>query len=77
MPEITIPRTGAHLRKLFEILLANPEGLRAREVIKQLTASVKLTPYEAGSYEDGTPRFDRIVRFATIDYVRAGWLASV
>jgi hypothetical protein len=26
MPEITIPRTGAHLRKLFEILMANLEG---------------------------------------------------
>ncbi len=63
MPEITIPRTGAHLRKLFEILLANPEGLQAGEALKQLAASVKLTPYEAGLYEStGTPRFEKIVR---------------
>jgi len=77
MPEIMIPRTGAHLRKLFEILLANPEGLQAGEALKQLAASVKLTPYEAGLYEStGTPRFEKIVRFATIDCVKAGWLAK-
>jgi restriction system protein len=75
MPEITIPRTGAHLRKLFEILLANPDGLQAGEALKQLAASVKLTPYEAGLHEStGTPRFEKIVRFATIDCVKAGWL---
>lgn len=77
MAEITIPRTGAHLRKLFEILLANPEGLQAGEALKQLAASVTLTPYEAGLYEStGTPRFEKIVRFATIDCVKAGWLAK-
>ncbi|MFC0239738.1 restriction endonuclease [Rhodopseudomonas telluris] len=77
MPEITIPRTGAHLRRLFEILLANPEGLQAREALKQLAASVQLTPYEAGLYEStGTPRFEKIVRFATIDCVKAGWLVK-
>jgi len=77
MPEITIPRTGSHLRKLFEILQANPEGLQAGEAIKQLASSVVLTPYEAGLYEStGTPRFEKIVRFATIDCVKAGWLAK-
>jgi restriction system protein len=77
MPEITIPRTGAPLRKLFEILLANPEGLQAGEALKQLAASVKLTLYEAGLYQStDTPRFEKIVRFAKIDCVKAGWLAK-
>jgi hypothetical protein len=45
MCEISILRTGAHLRKLFEILLANPEGPQAGEALKQLSASVKRTSY--------------------------------
>jgi restriction system protein len=75
MAEITIPRTGAHLRKLFEILMPHPEGLQAGEALNKLATSVEMTPYEAGSYENtGKPRFDKIVRFATVDCVKAGWL---
>jgi restriction system protein len=77
MAEITIARTGAHLRKLFEILIGQPDGLQAGEALKKLAASVQLTPYEAGVYEStGTPRFEKIVRFATIDCSKAGWLAK-
>ena len=76
MAEITIPRTGAHLRQLFEILMTHPDGLQAGEALKQLTASVKLTPYEAGLYGTGKPRFEKIVRFATIDCSKAGWLSK-
>jgi restriction system protein len=75
MPEITRKRTGELLRKLFEILAAAPEGLPAGVALDGLAAQVKLTPYEAGIYESsGTRRFDRIVRFATFDCVKAGWL---
>jgi len=35
-----------------------------------------LTPYEAGSYENGDRRFERIVRYATIDCAKAGWLVK-
>jgi len=75
MAEITIPRTGAHLRKLFEILLSYPDGLQAGEALKKLAASVQMTAYEAGLYESsGKPRFEKIIRFATIDVGKAGWL---
>jgi len=75
MPEITIPRTGAHLQKLFEILIANPDGLQAADALKQLAALVQMTPHEAGLYEStGSRRFEKIVRFATVDCVKAGWL---
>lgn len=75
MPEITIPRTGAHLRKLFEILLSSSDGLQARDALNRLAASVSLTPYESGIYATtGTRRFEKIIRFATIDCVKAGWL---
>ena len=75
MAEITIPRTGAHLRKLFQILSSFPDGLPAAEALSKLAASVEMTPYEAGLYEStGTRRFEKIIRFATVDCVKAGWL---
>jgi restriction system protein len=75
MAEITRRRTGELLRKLFEILLQNPDGLQASEALKALASSVTLTNYEQGIYESsGTRRFDKIVRFATVDCVKAGWL---
>ncbi len=33
-----------------------------------------LSDYEKGTYESGQSRFDQIVRFATIDCVKAGWM---
>jgi restriction system protein len=75
MAEITRRRTGELLRKLFEILISAPEGLRARVALDQLAAAVTLTEYEAGFYESGGGRrFEKIVRFSTVDCVKAGWL---
>src|SRR6476661_7730145 len=74
MPEITRQRTGEHVRKLFGILMASPEGLPARTALEQLAASTTLTDYEAGVYPSGSRRFEKIVRFATVDCVKAGWL---
>jgi len=75
MAEITRPRTGELLRKLFEILMAAPEGLKAKDALVALASKVQLTPYEAGDYPNGGGRrFDKIVRFATVDTVKAGWL---
>jgi len=50
MAEITRPRTGELLRKLFEILMAAPEGLKAKDALVALASKVQLTPYEAGDY---------------------------
>lgn len=74
MPEITRRRTGELLQKLFDILLKSPEGVPARIALEQLAASATLTPYEAGVYSSGSRRFEKIVRFATVDCVKAGWL---
>jgi restriction system protein len=74
MPEITRRRTGELLHKLFDILLKSPEGVPARIALEQLTASATLTAYEAGVYSSGSRRFEKIVRFATVDCVKAGWL---
>lgn len=79
MAEITRKRTGELLRTLFEILKQYPDGLKANHALAQLAASVEMTPHEKGMYESNgtsTRRFEKIVRFATIDCVKAGWLVK-
>lgn len=76
MAEITRRRTGELLRKLFEILMAQPEGMRAKDALAALAARSQLSEYEAGSYARGSRRFEKIVRFATVDTVKAGWLTK-
>jgi restriction system protein len=77
MAEITRRRVGELIRKLVEIVQRNPDGTQARDAIAALASEVQLTPYEAGEYESGGRRFDKIVRFATVDLVKAGWLAKL
>ena len=49
--------------------------LKARDALNALANSVTLTEYESGAYESGR-RFEKIVRFATVDTVRAGWMVK-
>ncbi|OYU42370.1 MAG: restriction endonuclease [Burkholderiales bacterium PBB4] len=74
MAEITRRRTGEFLRELFSILMAAPEGMRASEALQELASRFTLTPFEAANYPSGSRRFEKIVRFATVDCVKAGWL---
>jgi restriction system protein len=74
MPEVTRRRTGEMLRELFQVLLPVPEGMPAREALAQLEQRLTLSPYEQGEYASGGRRFEKIVRFATVDLVKAGWL---
>ena len=75
MADITRRRTGELLRKLFEILMLAPDGLKAKDALTALAAQVQLSDYEAGEYPNGGGRrFDKIVRFATVDTTKAGWL---
>jgi restriction system protein len=76
MAEITRRRTGELLRKLFEILMAQPEGMRAKDGLAALASKSHLSEYESGQYSRGSRRFEKIVRFATVDTVKAGWLTK-
>lgn len=76
MANVTKARTGVLIRKLFELLQAQPDGMRAAEALAALANAVPLTDYEAGDYESGGRRFEKIVRFATVDCVKAGWLVK-
>ena len=71
MPEITRRRTGEMLRALYELLIPVPEGMQAREALAALERRLTLSDYEAGTYASGGSRFDKIVRFATVDLVKA------
>ncbi|MFY9619658.1 MAG: restriction endonuclease [Pyrinomonadaceae bacterium] len=74
MPDVTRRRTGEMLRTLFEFLMPMPEGMQARDALAELEKRLTLTPYEQGEYDSGGRRFEKIVRFSTVDLVKAGWL---
>jgi restriction system protein len=76
MAEVTRKRTGELLRRLFEILENHPEGMQAGEAIREVKSSMVLTEYETGEYVSGGQRIDKIIRFATIDCAKAGWMTK-
>ncbi len=76
MAEVTKARTGKLLLMLFGILSAQPDGMKARDALAALIEQIEMTPYEAGDYPTGGRRFEKIVRFATVDTVKAGWLVK-
>ncbi len=76
MAELTRKRIGQLQRGVFKILLNHPEGLPANEVIESLEKLVPPTDFENSDYpkHPGVRWFGKIVRFATIAPVKAGWL---
>lgn len=76
MANVTMDRTGFLMRELFAILMEHDGELRAKDALVKLVERVQLTDYESGDYESGGRRFEKIVRFATVDTVKAGWLAK-
>ncbi len=69
-------RIGELQRGVFKILLEQPEGLAAKEIIKRMEQVVPPTEFEKADYpkHPGIQRFGKIIRFATIGPVKAGWL---
>ena len=78
MAEITRRRSGELIRGVFQILLNEPEGLPAREVLKRLERLLPPTEFEASTYPNrpNVRRYEKIVRFQTISAVKAGWLVK-
>src|SRR5258706_12466158 len=72
MSDITLQRVGELLRGVFEILWNKPEGLTSKEVLRQIPETINLTEYELSlSPSTNAPRYERIVRLATIPLARA------
>jgi len=78
MPEITRKRVGELQRGVFKILLDHPDGMPAKEILERLEKLVPPTDFEKSEYPNrpGVRRFEKIVRFATIAPVKAGWLVK-
>ncbi|MGB8063105.1 MAG: Mrr restriction system protein [Candidatus Sulfotelmatobacter sp.] len=76
MAEMTKKRMGEFVRQAFAILLNHPDGVPAKELLAKLEQSLTLTDFEKSDYPNrpGVRRFEKIVRFATIAPVKAGWL---
>jgi restriction system protein len=71
-------RQGQLVSGVFEILLDKPEGLAAKVVLDRLREAVPPTEWEASDYprRPGVERYSKNVRFCTIPFVKAGWLAK-
>jgi restriction system protein len=78
LPEITRRRIGELQRGVFKVLLDYPDGLPAKELLKRLESAVPPTEFEKSDYPNrpGVRRFEKMVRFATIGPVKAGWLVK-
>ncbi len=75
MADVTLNRIGELLRSVLELLWNKPEGMPAREILAFLPEITQLTEYERGySPPSNTPRYERIVRLATIPLEKAGWI---
>ncbi len=78
MAEITARRVGELERGVFKILLNEREGLPAHEVLQRMEKVVPPTAFEMSDYPNhpGIRRFEKMIRFATIGPVKAGWLVK-
>jgi restriction system protein len=77
MIDINLSRVGELLRSVFELLWVKPDGLPSRDIFSLIPKITQLTEYEM-EYSLTTwkaPRYERIIRMATIPIFRAGWLA--
>lgn len=78
MAETTKRRQGELLAGVFQVLQKHPDGLAAKDVLRQVSEIVPPTPFEATDYpkRPGDRRYEKIIRFGTIPFVKAGWLVK-
>jgi restriction system protein len=77
MADVTLSRVGELLRSVFELLWTKPEGMPAKDILAFLPEITQLNEYERGyAPPSNTPRYERIIRLATVPLVKAGWLVK-
>ena len=60
---------------MFDVLADHQDGLRARDVLKEVEQRLGPSPFEEETYEGSdTRRFEKSIRFVTINAVKAGWM---
>jgi restriction system protein len=59
------------------VLADHPDGARAKDVLAETEKRLELTDYERGTFEgSGARRFEKLVRFQTLNAVKAGWMVK-
>lgn len=76
MAHLTRKRRGELLKGVFAVLRRSPDGLQARDVLATLEQIVPPTRYEQDFYPSGVRRFEKVVRFQTVNAVKAGWMTK-
>jgi restriction system protein len=78
MAQVTRKRVGELARGVFTVLLPQPEGLPAKAVLERMWTEVPPTEFERQNYPANPEvrRYEKMVRFATISSVKAGWLSK-
>lgn len=78
MAEITKRRQGELVRGVFAVLVTEPEGLAAADVLRRVEERVPATPFEDSTYPNSpnVRRYGKIVRFSTIGPGKAGWVVK-
>jgi restriction system protein len=78
MPDITQHRIGEILRRVFELLWFEPDGLPVRDIFDYVQKNTQLSEYEKGAFPFAinSPRYEVLLRVATIPLVKAGWLVK-
>jgi restriction system protein len=70
-------RRGELLRAVFDVLAEHPDGIQARDALAAVEKRIELTEFEAANYPDSDiRRFEKTVRFQTINAVKAGWMVK-
>lgn len=69
-----LERRGELIQGLLELLAAKDEPIQAKDAIDELALAVPPNEYESGTFDSGSQRWSKLVRFATIGPVKAGWL---
>jgi restriction system protein len=74
--ETNARRLGEIVQAVFAVLDTSVEPMRARDVIAAVKSKLSLSEFERGYYSSSHElmRFDKILRFATLGPVKAGWI---
>jgi restriction system protein len=78
MAEISRKRVGELVRGVFHLLLPHPDGLPGKLILERLPTLIPPTDFEQSTYpkRPDIRRYEKIVRFSTINAVKAGWLTK-
>ena len=77
MTDISLPRVGELIRAVFEYLWHKPDGMPAKEVLAFVPEIIVLSEDEKRvSPINNIPKYERIIRLATVPLTRVGWLTK-